>query len=169
MFIARKFNPQKMIKLTKQSKPTSLETISRDPSNFQSRKDFKPHSSWVEYFTSKPQKLFYDKERIAKLALPREIFTSKKAKRKMCKSIDSSRLPILMQTLRTEKEKNTLQNVHQAFIYGVNLTQVPSLNEQFKDMRKHLKDQKHKKDFRKTMKYFKKIDKINRKLLLPLP
>ena len=75
-----------------------------------------------------------------------------------------------MKTLRNESEKATINQVHLAFIYGVNLKQVPLLEVKFKGMKKNFKEDKLKnKKLRKTLKYFKRIDKANQSLLIPLP
>lgn len=74
-----------------------------------------------------------------------------------------------MNKFKSNREKATINQVHQAFIYGVNLTQVPSLNDKFNDMKKNIKEKKIKKQLRKTMQYFRRIDKANKSLLIPLP
>lgn len=108
----------------------------------------------------------YDKERIDKLAQPRSNTKDTKTRRKLfSKSIGANKFSTFLHTLRNEKEKSTIQSVHTAYIYGVNLTQVPLLKEQFCQLKKNIKEPKLKKNFRKTMMYFKKIGIVNKKLL----
>ena len=118
------------------------------------------------YFDSNPKKLIYDKERIERLARPRDITKTIKIKRRhFNRSNDSSRLTNFLSTLRDDRQRSTLQSVHKAYIYGVNLTLVPQLNEQFSEFKKKIKEAKMKKNLKKTMNYFKKINIVNQKLL----
>jgi hypothetical protein len=59
--------------------------------------------------------------------------------------------------------------VHQAYIYGVNLTEVPTLKEKFDGVKKTLKETKLKKEFRKTMQYFRRMNIVNKKFQSPIP
>lgn len=118
------------------------------------------------YFDSNPKKLIYDKERIERLARPRDVTKTVKIKRRhFNRSNDSSRLTNFLSTLRDDRQRSTLQSVHKAYIYGVNLTLVPQLNEQFSEFKKKIKETKMKKNLKKTMNYFKKINIVNQKLL----
>ena len=92
----------------------------------------------------------------------------KKRRRKTHRSIDARVLPLLLKKFRREEEKSTLHQVHQAFIYGVNLSKVPLLKEKYNDMKKHIKEDKVKKKLRKTMHYFRKIDKANKSIFVPI-
>jgi len=96
-----------------------------------------------------------------------------KRKKRLNKSIDNTSFPKLIHAFAIDKNKKremeskkTIQHVHQAFIYGVQLTQVPTLNKQFEGFKKNIKVTKNKKDLRKTLKYFNKIEKANKKLLI---
>ena len=91
--------------------------------------------------------------------------TIKLKRRKLNRSNDSDRLTNFLSTLRDDKQKWTLQSVHKAYIYGVNLTLVPQLNEQFWEFKKQIKETKLKRNLKKTMNYFKKINIVNKKLL----
>ena len=108
----------------------------------------------------------YDKDRIERLAKPRGNTKLSKIRRRFYnKTSLSNKFSTFLHTLRSEKEKNTIQSVHTAYIYGVNLTQVPQLNEQFCQFKKSIKEPKLKKNLKKTMMYFKKISLVNKKLL----
>jgi len=54
---------------------------------------------WIRFNSNKTQRIVFDKERIAKLALPRGCTQNKKRKRNN-KSIDSSYLPSLIKKLK---------------------------------------------------------------------
>ena len=113
------------------------------------------------YSSSPGQKIIYDRDRLEKLALPRGWSESRRPRKKHHKSINVSRLPLLIDSIKSEKDKSTISSIQKALIYGVNLSQVPSLNEKFRSIKNSKKENK---DLRKTIYMLRRMNRMNKKM-----
>ncbi|CAI2369348.1 unnamed protein product [Moneuplotes crassus] len=124
------------------------------------------NNSNVQEELNHTHKLSFDRDRLERLALPREISQARKKRGHRLRI--SQKLPLFIKTLNTSTEKDTYNHLHQAFIYGVKLDQIPLLKKKLDGLKDTIKDSRAKsKNFRKTMKYFRIMSKVNKSQVNP--